>query len=241
MSETAPRWVPRFSHGLYGSRPAASQSFRKYFELAESLQTAKRGLAVDTGKSSDIYFAITGLPGRLSKFSHDDNGFGTSKRVAGDLLVAINEWTDKHAFPNGQFNADLFSSELHSWEWSAVSRKIDSFRSVFEAECHDVDVYSVGQISIYKTAALVSEGSNIIPKEYHQDVSAEVLAEFDNAGKCLAFDLPTHLVPSLSALPHVARIPPSSRSPWRRCPRRSGLSSAGLPASPRARQPGLSR
>lgn len=132
-----------------------------------------------------------GLPQKLESFIANDNGFGTCKRVANDLLTCINDWVSENVMPNGSYSTELFETELSSWQWGNISRKIDSFRSVFEAECHDIDIYSVGQIAIYKTQALVSDGANIIAGEYRADISEAALNEFNNAGKCLAFDLPT--------------------------------------------------
>lgn len=163
----------------------------EYLELAESAQTAKRALSLDKARAADIYFGVLNLGRSLDSFTKDDTGFGTSKRLASELSAEIAEFTENHAFPRGEFNAELFNEELNSWEWGGLAKKLDMFRSVLEAECHDVDIYSVGQISIYKTADLVSAGSNIIPNEYHSEISPDALREFDNAGKCLAFDLPT--------------------------------------------------
>jgi len=132
-----------------------------------------------------------GLPPKLDSFVQNDSGFSTCKRAASELLGAITEWNNQNVYINGEFSAEKFEEDLANWQWSHITRKIDAFRSVFEAECHDIDIYSVGQIAIYKTQALVSEGSSIIPEEYRRDVSEAALSEFNNAGKCLAFDLPT--------------------------------------------------
>jgi hypothetical protein len=89
------------------------------------------------------------------------------------------------------FNAERFEREFHSWEYGNIKEKITAFRTVFLAECRDIEVYSVSQISIYKTSHLVSAASTRIASELRPRVPPEALAEFDEAGKCLAFDLPT--------------------------------------------------
>jgi len=162
-----------------------------YFELAESLQSAKRSLQGDNAKVGSIFFGVMTLPPKLEAFIGNDNGFGTCKRAGNELLGCINEWISSNVYIDGKFSAEKFDEEMFSYQWSDISRKIDSFRSVFEAECHDVDIYSVGQIAIYKTQALVSDGAGIIPEEFRRDVSEAALSEFNSAGKCLAFDLPT--------------------------------------------------
>lgn len=162
-----------------------------YFELAESLQATKRSLSPESAKAGVIFFALMGLPQKLDVFVQDDNGFSTCKRVASELLQSVNAWVAENAMPNGEYSAELFDKELPSWSWSHITRRIDTFRSVFEAECHDVDVYSVGQIAIYKTRDLVANASHKIPAEFREGMPQEALTEFDNAGRCLAFDLPT--------------------------------------------------
>lgn len=162
-----------------------------YFELGESLQTMQKALSVDRAKAGEILFAIWTIPAKFDKFVSDDNGFGTCKRVAIELSGAINDWIPAHAMANGQYSADKMDEELFSYQWSGLNKKLSAFRSVFEAECHDVDVYSVGQIAIYKTRDLVANASHVIPSDFREGMSSEAVKEFDDAGRCLAFDLPT--------------------------------------------------
>jgi len=88
-------------------------------------------------------------------------------------------------------NTESFEKEFPSWNFNNISGKLSAFKSVFEAECRDVDVYSVGQIGIYRTSKLVSDGAGVIPDDICALIPSEALSEFNNAGKCLAFDLPT--------------------------------------------------
>lgn len=161
-----------------------------YFELAETLHSAKQGLAPTTLKGGTIYFSIMSLPDRLTAFVADDNGFSACKHAASDLNQAIQKWINM-VVPNGQFSTEEFDREYQSWQYYEISRAIDTFRSVFQAECRDVDVYSVGQIGIYRTSALVSAGANILPQEFRARLPDGASEEFTNAAKCLAFDLPT--------------------------------------------------
>ncbi|NGO63370.1 hypothetical protein G6N76_06760 [Rhizobium daejeonense] len=162
-----------------------------YFELGEYLQTMQKSLSVEKSMAGEVLFAIWLIPPKLEKFISDDNGFETCKRVAGELLSAINEWIPANVMVNGQYSSEKMNIELYSYQWNAMLKKLGSFRSVFEAECNDVDVYSVGQIAIYRTRDLVANASKAIPAEFRADMSREALKEFDDAGRCLAFDLPT--------------------------------------------------
>jgi hypothetical protein len=163
----------------------------EYFELAESLTNAKRATSLDNSKGGNLYIALWQLPPKLRDFLQEDNGFNASKYAAAELAGTVDGWISTNVLQNEQFSSDLFDKDFSSWEYGSIPKKIDAFRSVFEAECHDVDVYSVGQIAIYKTQALVANGSHVIPEEYRMEMSEEALKEFDDAGRCLAFDLPT--------------------------------------------------
>jgi hypothetical protein len=163
----------------------------EYFELAELLAQAKRATSLDSSKGGSLYGALWNLPAKLRDFLQQDNGFSTSKHAASDLANTIENWISTNIWPDGKFSAEHFEKDFSNWEYGGIPKKIESFRSVFEAESHDVDVYSVGQIAIYKTQALVANGSHVIASEYREEMSAEALKEFDDAGRCLAFDLPT--------------------------------------------------
>ncbi|MEZ5872398.1 MAG: hypothetical protein R3D32_11285 [Nitratireductor sp.] len=165
-----------------------------YFDLAETLHRAHRATTPDSSKAGSIYFGIMPLPGKLRNFVDEDNGFSTCKHVASELAAIAEDWINKYALDGASppsIDMDKFDVELNNWQYSVIASKITVFKSVFSAECHDVDVYSVGQISIYKTSALVANGANFIPAETQVLIPNEALDEFNNAGKCLAFDLPT--------------------------------------------------
>ncbi len=164
----------------------------EYFELAEMLSIAKRAATQEKANAGSIYFATFRLPPKLLTFAQDDNGFSACKHVANELANSISAWGREHLYNDkGEFAVEKFDQELFSYQYSDIGTKIESFRHVFEAESRDVDVYSVGQISIYKTSALVSGASEAIPKEARGVLPQEAMSEFDNAGRCLAFDLPT--------------------------------------------------
>lgn len=166
----------------------------EYFELAESLHSARRALAAENLKGGNIWVNTYDLPAKLHRFIEDDNGFSTGKRAANELLITIGKWMNENLMDDNSppgFSTEKFEQEFSSWQFGEIPKKIDAFKSVFAAECTDVDVYSVGQIAIYKTSALVSDGAGIIPPDVRQDVPVETLIEFNSAGRCLAFDLPT--------------------------------------------------
>ena len=162
--------------------------------MAEALHSAKNALRVENLSGSTVWITLYGLPEILNGFINDDNGFSTSKTIARELRDRIISWINGNLMDDDQpnrFSSEKLEKEFQSWQISEIPNKIEAFKSVFAAECSEVDVYSVGQISIYRTSALVSDGAGIIPSEIRQDLPEETLLEFNSAGRCLAFDLPT--------------------------------------------------
>jgi hypothetical protein len=168
----------------------------EYLDLSEKLGRARQGTSSREGtiKAGYVYFSVVGLTSQLRSFVDDDNGFNTSKHAAEELLSSIDEFTARHIMDGNspsQIDTGKLDSDLHTWQYSAIGTKIDAFKNVLSAECKEVEIYVVGQVSIYKTSSLVSSGSQRIPAELTSWVPAEARAEFDSAGRCLAFDLPT--------------------------------------------------
>jgi hypothetical protein len=166
----------------------------EYFNLAEALTTAKRATDLAQAKTGNIWIGVGSLPFFLRAFVSSDNGFATCKHVANELIQEVEKWVRSYVSDENEpdnLDTKKFDVEAFNWQYSGIGRKLAAFRSVFEAECRDVDVYSVGQISIYKTSELVSAGAGVIPIEMHGQIPQEALGEFNSAGKCLAFDLPT--------------------------------------------------
>lgn len=166
----------------------------EYFELAELLHEAKRVLSSDKLKGGSVWVHTYELPEKLGNFERDDNGFSASKRVAGELVAVIQTWLSENLMDGNSplsFSTEKFDVEFPGWKLSTITRKIDAFKSVFAAECADVDVYSVGQIAIYKTSDLVSTASKSLPEGTRDSIPFGATIEFDDAGRCLAFGLPT--------------------------------------------------
>lgn len=164
----------------------------EYFELAEALASARKLLSSETLNAGSAYFGLSSLEQRLKAFVDAPNGFGTCKHSAIELNGSIRSFLEEDVWPPGtQFSEVNFGNELQPWKYRHLVAKIDTFRGVFEAECHDVDVYSVGQVGIFKTRDLVANASQALPEECRNEIPDAALKEFDDAGRCLAFDLPT--------------------------------------------------
>lgn len=164
----------------------------EYFELAEAITRAKQVVSLEQAKGGRVWVATSLLPDKLKAFVAADNGFSSCKHAAENLAKAIEDWFSEHMVnEDGELTAEKFEVDFPGWRFSEIDKKLDAFKSVFEVETRDVDVYSVGQVAIYRTSSLVSSGRDTVPAEYQGAMPAEALGELDQAGKCLAFDLPT--------------------------------------------------
>lgn len=163
----------------------------QYFELAEGLSRASAVYSAATAKGYDLFFSASGLPEKLNRMVAEDNDLQASKHIASELSAAIRAFINTHLMTDVKFDPTNLDSEFPSWKYINVSNAITALRTVYLAECRDIEVYSVGQISIYKLSHLVSSASTRIASELRKDVPQEALDEFDEAGRCLAFQLPT--------------------------------------------------
>jgi hypothetical protein len=160
-----------------------------YFNLAQSLGALRRVLFTDQLKAGTVYQLLKELRTHLEQFSSKAEGFNTCRHTVKAVLTEA-ERLMREEFRNkeGIFQFDLV---VEPWRLLDLSKALDAFQAVFTAESTDQEIYSVEQVSIYKMDALASKSSDRFPEEYKHVIPDAALLEFDNAGKCLAFNLPT--------------------------------------------------
>lgn len=111
-----------------------------------------------------------------------------SKAAASSLVSAINA-----VIPN---NTNDFSSidpdKKLSWvEWYNITHDLKEFETVFAAELPTFDTYTVLQKGIYSTADLIERAEMAIDESARAILSQGVISDFNQAGRCLALELPT--------------------------------------------------
>jgi hypothetical protein len=129
--------------------------------------------------------------------------FVHSKAAAADLLDIINRLykSDKE----GQ-TIDLDESKAPIGESRAgrIERSLADFEAVFAQEAKAIEVYAVGQKGIYSTSSLVENADRALPEDVRNRLSAASAYDLRQAGKCLAFDVPTaagyHVIKSVEPL-----------------------------------------
>lgn len=89
----------------------------------------------------------------------------------------------------------LLSSEpekmIPSWKVYGVSSAAKEFETVLAAECQVLDTYFVSKRGAYSTADLVEHAHHQIPLPLRGLLPQQTIDDLDQAGKCIAFDLPT--------------------------------------------------
>jgi hypothetical protein len=72
-----------------------------------------------------------------------------------------------------------------------ISDGTKEFETVLAAELQALDTYFISQKGIYATPDLIESADKALDESVRKVISAEALKDFGQAGRCLAFDLPT--------------------------------------------------
>ena len=81
--------------------------------------------------------------------------------------------------------------ELLSYNATALKNSLSELEAVLKAECDSLATYAVSQKGAYSTPDLIEHAENMIPETTRQLLPSGVIKEVQEAGRCLAFDLPT--------------------------------------------------
>jgi hypothetical protein len=113
--------------------------------------------------------------------------------AASDLQAAItavvpDKWEDLSSI----FPQDPASEEpIPIWRLSSIERAARKFETILAAECSVLDTYFVSQKGAYSTADLIDHAHQQIPLSVRNKLPEQTMSDIDQAGKCIAFDLPT--------------------------------------------------
>ena len=76
-------------------------------------------------------------------------------------------------------------------EASRFSHAVREFETVFSAELQALTAYVVSQKGIFSTPDLVERAEHILPEAVRKLLPSQAMTDLRQAGRCLAFDLPT--------------------------------------------------
>jgi hypothetical protein len=77
------------------------------------------------------------------------------------------------------------------WQISEIRDAAKEFETVLKTECQAMDTYYVSKKGTYSTKDLVENAHHQIPEPSRASLPSQAKADFDQAGKCIAFDVPT--------------------------------------------------
>lgn len=108
-----------------------------------------------------------------------------SKQACIELLKAT------RAILEGASTAEGLKKQLGVQEFSSLTQGLRTFEIVFSAELQTLDTYFVSQKGIYSTSDLIERADRLFPDELRANLTREAIADIQQAGRCIAFDLPT--------------------------------------------------
>ena len=88
-----------------------------------------------------------------------------------------------------------------------INAHVTELRTLLEAECATLDTYVVSQKGAYSMPVLIGEAELLLPKSTRQRLDTAAIQDIQQAGRCLAFDLPTaaafHLFRAVESVTHL--------------------------------------
>jgi hypothetical protein len=87
--------------------------------------------------------------------------------------------------------ADSPADTILAWRTAALRRAAGEFETVLAAECQVLDTYFVSKKGAYSTADLIERAHTVFPEQVLNQLPEQAKNDFDQAGKCIALDVPT--------------------------------------------------
>ena len=146
--------------------------------------TLLQNVAWDIFSAKSWLFSL--LNGQFGFFLH------VSKKPAETLLMALNSvLPDVPPGSPAPFGAIQPGTKIESWQSSWITSCLREFETVFSAELPTIATYIVSKKGIYDTADLTEHADQAIDATVRGVISEDAKTDFLQAGKCLAFELPT--------------------------------------------------
>ena len=105
-----------------------------------------------------------------------------SKLLPEDFTDAVN----KSVVPEGEEEKPIWR-----WQLAEIRESAKEFETVLRNECLIMDTYFVSKKGTHSTKDLVENAHHQIPEQIRKTIPEQTKMDFDQAGKCMAFDVPT--------------------------------------------------
>jgi hypothetical protein len=80
---------------------------------------------------------------------------------------------------------------ISPWQIAEVREAAREFETVLRNECQLMDTYFISKKGVYSTKDLVENAHHQVPESSRSHLSSQSKLDFDQAGKCIALDVPT--------------------------------------------------
>jgi hypothetical protein len=124
-----------------------------------------------------------------------------SKAAADTLRESINKTLSAFIPPGETID---WERKLTEAEVNKLISKRTEFETILEHESRNIDVYAVTPKGIYSTPALIERAEDALPIDLKSRLSAETIYDIQQAGRCLAFNIPTaagfHILKAIESL-----------------------------------------
>lgn len=165
----------------------------QFYRLAKAVEPVLNLREEDT-TLADIFSVLYAASSALRPLVADRSILSpSSKRAAANLLRSINavgipeSWKDLSSLD--------FKMQIDSFRVSSISGRARDFETVLANDLPGLDVYHVSAIGIYSTPALIEHAESALleglSEECQESISDTAKRDFNQAGRCLAFDLST--------------------------------------------------
>jgi hypothetical protein len=139
----------------------------------------------DGMKLQTVFFPVARLDLFLRKHLQEEMFSPSMKRSAAAITRAIYNLQEKDVM-----DADA-NQEVQSWQLSTLTQTIKEFEIVIANELPGLATYIVSSKGIYSTNELIVNAEEHIPESLRPLLPLQALKDFNEAGKCLAFEVAT--------------------------------------------------
>ena len=105
----------------------------------------------------------------------------TVEQLLEAIYSVLHKSAEKHREPNEPIGMNA----------AAITGKATELSTLLAAECRTLDTYAVSQKGAYSMPILIDQAEMLLPADTRQKLDDVVVEDIRQAGRCLAFDLPT--------------------------------------------------
>jgi hypothetical protein len=166
------------------------------YSFYEFGKTMRKLIGVPQATSADdMFLPLMDARTKLKRVLNGDPlELGLSKVRAKAVWDELEKFNGRHFYVDDEEGGKSYSTEkakepVKPWEWLSLSRKIESFETVFREEMREAATYLVPQRGIFDVAKLIDSADVTFPVDLRQHISEKAKGEWKAAGRCLAFNL----------------------------------------------------